>query len=387
MSNTFQKLHGEKKNMRRKVFHFSLIAAFLVATLAFAGTYQSGSMSGFGKSKKTEVEPFEPGYEVDKDEMGRGYSHPGRIDVAGKWDFTLSASFLYWQMFQEGLDFIYHFNTLNGVYEKVEWDFKFKPAFKIMAGMFFHKHDNWQLSAEYIRHYSTNDISVDNRPGLNDTLRIAYWVGGTPVTTITHVQGRLKNGIDILNFSLGRAYYLGSHLIIDPFFGLRADWIHDKFYNSYIYNPTGTAEFYNIPGEYKVKSWAVGPRAGFESKFLLGEGWRFFGNGAVSLVYKRSTLDGTIRAYDTNIQAVAVLAQFQEKDDLLRPELELGLGFGWGTYFDNRNWHFDLSAGYDFLLFFNQQVMSTAFYETAIAELVPHDIYLHGLTITATFDF
>ena len=377
--------------MRRKVCHVSLMAAFLVATLAFAGTYsQSGTMPALGKSKKVEAAPFEPGYEVDKDEMIHGYSHPGRIDVGGKWDFTLAVSFLYWQMFQEGLDFIYHFNTVNNVYEKVEWDFKYKPAFKVMAGMFFHKHDDWQLFGEYIRHYSTNSIGVDNRAGTFDTLSVPFWLAGSLSLqdgVITHAGATLKNGIDILNFSLGRYYYLGSHFILNPYFGLRADWIHDKLNLAYVYNPNGTTDLFNCPAYIKSKSWAVGPRAGFDAKYLLGEGWRFFGKGAVSLVYKRSTLDGIVRQYGRVTQTVDVLAQYSEKDDMLRPELELGLGFGWGTYFDHHNWHFDLSAGYDFTLFFNQQIMTSQYAEFLISELVPHDIYLHGLTITATFDF
>ena len=389
--------------MRKKTFHVSLLTALLMTALAFAGTYsQSGGLSPRSATTTTtaQIEPFEPGYEVEKEEMVHGYSYPGRIDVKGDWDFTLSASFLYWQMMAGGLDFLSYYNSETSLYERIEFPFSYEPAFKVFAGMFFHNHDDWQLFADYTRHYSHNKCVATSRPGAHDSLVPAVWTtGSTKSQGVPKAEGHYHMGIDILNLSVGRYFYLGSHLILNPFLGARADWIHDKWNSKYhqimtYTDPNGNqiTEEFDLPSWYKTKSWALGPRVGLEARYLLGEGCRLFGRGAVSLVYKRSHLDGDLTYLDrvsgrqTNYE-VKTYAVYNEKDSLLRPELELGLGFGWGTYLDSQNWNIDFSAGYDLIMIWNQQIMSSHFMEHLLGELSPNHVFLHGLTLSFAFDF
>jgi hypothetical protein len=82
----------------------------------------------------------------------------------------------------------------------------------------------------------------------------------------------------------------------------------------------------------------------------------------------------------------------RQKDiDYLRTHLELELGFGWGSYFDNNNWHIDLSAGYALQVFFDQNMFrhfETGNHRTTAYSSLPHgNLYVQGLTATARLDF
>src|SRR6185369_11888170 len=74
----------------------------------------------------------------------------------------------------------------------------------------------------------------------------------------------------------------------------------------------------------------------------------------------------------------------------LRPVADEGLGFGWGGYFSNQDYHFDLLARYDFMVAWSQNVMYELVNNYGISpksDVTPGDLYLHGATITARFDF
>jgi hypothetical protein len=75
----------------------------------------------------------------------------------------------------------------------------------------------------------------------------------------------------------------------------------------------------------------------------------------------------------------------------LRTHLDLEFGIAWGSYFDNNNWHVDLSAGYGFQVFFNQNMFrwfASTYYGSVAQSVSPNgNLYMHGLTASARFDF
>ena len=136
----------------------------------------------------------------------------------------------------------------------------------------------------------------------------------------------------------------------------------------------------------KSRSWLVGPRAGLNTNWLFGEGFRAYGDMAASLVYqyyKSITMQRTDTT-DTSLLGY----NYANKIGYVTPVFELGLGLGWGTYFDCNNWHFDLILGYDFQYYWNQNMMRDLRDKVdTTCGFSPGDLMLHGLTITARFDF
>jgi hypothetical protein len=99
-------------------------------------------------------------------------------------------------------------------------------------------------------------------------------------------------------------------------------------------------------------------------------------------VYNNNVVAGGTNPITTN-------ASVSQEIDYLRTHLDLEMGFGWGTYFDDNNWHVDLSAVYGFQVFWDQNMFREFSNSTMQAKsFAPNgNLYVHGLTLSARFDF
>ncbi len=72
----------------------------------------------------------------------------------------------------------------------------------------------------------------------------------------------------------------------------------------------------------------------------------------------------------------------------VRPQLDMSLGLGWGTYLQDKKYYVDFSIRYDFLLLFQQNMMrKLADQMISAIGAAPGDLYVQGVNIRASFDF
>jgi hypothetical protein len=71
----------------------------------------------------------------------------------------------------------------------------------------------------------------------------------------------------------------------------------------------------------------------------------------------------------------------------LRPVGQLAVGVGWGMYTCGNEFYFDVALDYEFLYFWDQNVMRM--WVSNLQAYVDHigDLQMHGLTATFRFDF
>jgi hypothetical protein len=373
-----------------KVF---IIGAIFLAINIFADETAYNDMPNQEKQYPSKSKPLKcnQGHARDENSMISAYNMPARYDVCGNYDFYIKGSFIYWQILQEGMSFA--FTTTNDPdpndlpYLGTSFsyiDFKFKPGFKVGVGL-NSTYDNWDVYLEYTWMNLTDSKKVFE-PNGGRLFYYLWWdtVSNTQTAsqaTTTKATWKLK--LNILDFELGRFYYVGSKLTFRPFIGPRTAWINQ--------NMTIKADVVNY-GEKQTKyvsdSWSLGARAGLYTNWLLSKGFRSFGNVAASLLftdYHKITRDED--AIDSStVGNVAI--QEKDKYKFLRTNLEFILGFGWGRYFSNNTSHFDLVLGYDFVVFFHQNMMryiSDVF--NIHSQASPGNLYAHGLRISMQFDF
>lgn len=306
------------------------------------------------------------------------YNIPGRIDVQGSWDFLASASFIYWQPMEEGLDFAltHPSNHTTEIAKIIYEDFNYKPGFQVALGMDFN-YDDWIIIAEYTRlhakeHHKYSSGNV-----------VPFWQD--TVSSASSAEGKWSIKYDIIDLHLGRPYYVGVKLIFKPIFGFRGGLINQNFKAEY--QDTEHSQLMVYP-KAKEHSWLIGPRVGVTSDFLFGKDFVLFGKTAYGIYYQdfkkvtyQTTSTGTIGS---------LASTFHSHTDQLTPSLEFGLGLGWETYFSEDSWHFDFRLSYDFQIFWNQNHMRrlkdksnlTETTESAIGNLM-----FHGLTVSARIDF
>lgn len=332
------------------------------------------------------INSFEQGHVVRQSQLSAGYNAPARIEVRGSWDLYLAGSYIYWQPSEENLELgISNASStvalpING--NVVDLNFKYKSGFQATLGL-FSDIDNWGAKAEYT--WLRGRHSAHSNGPLNGGI-IPFWghPGNTP-SAILSGSSRWKLSLDFLDVTLGRSCYVGTRLTFRPFFGARAAWIDQKYRVTY----TPTVESNSVAYEIRdtTTSWGLGPEAGIDTNWLLGYGLRFTGKAETDLLFTRYNLRN--KEQNSSNAADLIVDLRQRHLYYLRPHLLLELGLGWGTYLDNHNYHIDLSAGYNFQIFWNQNMFRMFVDNSSVGKSIEPggDLFLQGATGTLRFDF
>lgn len=330
-------------------------------------------------------------------------ANQGRIVVNGDWNFYLSANFLYWVAEEDGLDVGANQKnpgTSNPRPHSLEYyhmNFDYHPGFQVSFGMNCGKRSDWILQAEYTRLHTENH-GAGSVPAIwfNDIQPnfLSPEINLVPGTAIGYsflkTAGKWKNHIDLVDLDLRRSFQPNKQLVLTPLFGLRSGVLNQRYHGNYLATYIAdTSRLYTLSSIAKQQSWLIGPKAGLLTDWLLGAGCKIFGNIDFSLFYQH--FKDSFRDFDS----VGVCSITSGKLNRLTPNLRVGLGFGYGTYFANHNSHFNFTIGYDFQIFWNQNYMSTLVFNKMIAAAgpvyfngaKPADLLIHGLTTSVRFDF
>jgi hypothetical protein len=342
---------------------------------------------GYAKGEK--VVSLDQGHAIVENQFPSGYNHQARIDVDG-FDVFIDGSFIYWQAMEGGLELGVKYKDPEEILKifssNINIDFKYKPGFKVGIGTSLH-HDNWLLSAEYTRLHLKNIKRI-----LPDDLSDGYYIS----TSWTRDPERFYYSLaewqlkyDVVDLEMSRPYYLGSCLVLKPFASLRGGVIKQyydiKFSVDY---PSTTLWVVDV----EQKSWLVGPRAGIDCDWIFFDYFRFISNIAFSMCYQHIAIKGYNAKYE-NGDLDDPFWNADNRENQLVPNAEGALGLSWGSYFGNNNrWHFSLSALYEVHYFFDQnKILATSLGQLttgAVAIIFPaYNLMMHGLTLTARFDF
>ncbi len=346
------------------------------------------------------------------------YNCPARINPVCGWDFNIYGDFLYWQVREKNIAPMTHTQSSASASKSSEkdtvelFDLDYHPGFKVGIGAAA-KRDNWTFNLEYTRYHNeaskSGAISLDdfadstsgeaslnyfrNRNAMTDNglfdLFSYLAISNNFVLLFRSFDSHWKLNFNTIDLVAGRPYFLGTKLTLNPFFGLRGGWI-DQNYNLTGLVPFTIGFFPIIPvADYaynflaKSRSWLIGPRVGVKSNWLVGKGFRIFGDAGAALVYQKFKI--TIKSFipAQNQLALKIEAHSFHKENSFNPTFDAALGLGWGSYFNNKRWHFDLSAGYEFQFFYAQNEI----FGERDSTMDSDSLILHGLTLSAKVDF
>ncbi len=331
------------------------------------------------------------------------YNTPGSIATKGGWDVFFDASFIYWHADQDNMDLAYGgaqnassaAEATAPVSSQVLFqDVSYKPGFKVGFG-FNTDYDGWVGNVEYTWLHQTTTTSA-NAPATATASGTGAgvwvpndWFAATgAVIQASQINSSWKLQMDMIDASMSRPFYQGRQLTILPYAGLRSLFLRQalRINATNVFNTAMPA----YSSENISQSWSIGPNAGMNAHWIVGSGFRFEGFAGASILYTRYTKI----AHDEHNQVAAGSATSPfvgrvTQLGTLRPVMDAGLGLGWGTYFSNQAYHFDLLARYDFMVAWSQNVMRqlTNLYTPDSVGAPAGDLHLHGLTLSARFDF
>lgn len=324
-----------------------------------------------------------------------GYNAPSRTAVQRCWDVYSTASFIYWNPTQENMELGIVSNTSNASYAVngniVNLDFKYQPGFKVGLGMNL-DWDHWDTYLEYTWLRGNHKTHTSLTPSGTKILYPTWQIPDASAPKYYDGKENWQLHMDLLDLELARHYSVGTQLSFRPYFGARAAWIRQDIHVDYLNVTSIALSRKNVYIIEKSHSWAVGPRIGLTSDWMLGKCFKIYGDGSLDILYTQYTnLSFSQKATSANGTVISgSLYSIKQKDDHhLRAHLDLELGFGWGTYFADNKWHIDFIAGYEYQVFFNQNMFRSFVDDQALGKAIsPHgNLYIHGLTATARLDF
>lgn len=338
---------------------------------------------------------FDRGYPTDCNKSA--YNEGALYQLGNRpWDFWVDGSFIYWNAEEEGLDLGISSTDNGSLLQPMAGKFlfqdtEFRPGFK--AGLGFSMDSSyWATLIEYtwIRSQTTTNSQAPSDPrGGVPVYIMSNWFSRQTNVAANALTSKWRLHMDLLDLCFTRPFYQGTHLIVTPFGGLRAQWIRQRLsIHADIFTSSSTTPGQNAKSINKSNSWAIGPRAGMQGQYHLLWGFRIEGDLGASLLFTRYlTVSGSQSPTASIVGAGGVSGHFYHYN-ALRLVNELNLGLGWGSYLNCRNYHLDFLATYDFQVFWNQNMMRQ------IADTLadgggnsPTNLYLQGLTVKARFDF
>lgn len=309
------------------------------------------------------------------DKISAGYNHSAGVDVNGSCDIFVTAAYTFWDVQQDGMKIGSTYSSSPGTFNNTLFmDDEYKSGFKVGIGANT-CNDDWVVGANYTWFHHALNRHQGSFPFLSTPFVLIGGGGGGVV--FTNSDHRWSFGLDILDVEMGRPFYQGRKLTVNPFFGVRTQWISERYKISG-QTTLGSAS----QSTWKTSSWGIGPRFGFDTSWLLGAGFRLIGSASGSLLY---THYSTLR-YREPTASPGYSISLGSKN-YLRGDADGKLGFGWGSYLANNKYFLDFTATYDFQVFWNQNMITWMMNNISDVDASPGNLYLNGLTISGRWDF
>jgi len=391
--------------MSRKLIGTSLALAMSLTTSSlFAGFFtKKDSLLSLASKEKKMPPPApsaidSPGDEISPSAIPEGYGMSARIDPKGTWDFFATGSFIYWQPREDGLAYSISNPTssatapagggalspnIGGHVKNMKSDYHM--GYKAGLGMNV-QHDEWLIFTEFT-HLETHAHASSGAP-TNGFVQ-PLWLSSSKDRFGRDSEARWHLNFNNFDCDLSRPYYVGRSLTFRPSLGLRGGWINQSLNAKYsiFFNNLTTPD---VHAHSRSNSWYLGPRASLDTNWILGHGLRIFADVGAALCYTRYKLDYKADSVATVGAANVVVNDIIVRDHVstARPSAEAGMGFGWGSYFFSNKFHFDISASYDFNIFWDQNMMR---YLKDLTQLTnggeAGNLSFQGLTLNVQFDF
>ncbi len=266
----------------------------------------------------------------------------------------LRAEALLWQAVEDNLDYAYTRKNFPATPENENNRDIIKPHFDwswgYRVGADYELPSNgWDIGLFYMS-IANHANGIVRGTGTEDPAGksvFIYQVWGQPgnalADNIIKAIGHWKVNLDQLDFNSGRSYYVGKHLILRPFAGVRSTWLYQKYSIEYK-NEFDIHQRVHL----RNKFWGFGLVGGIDTDCLLGAGFSLFGQ------FDYSVLLGFFAVHQQDVQESVKQWDLKKSFRSGKSILDAKLGLKWSRLFFNGDWGIDLKAAYEYHLYFNQ---------------------------------
>ncbi len=294
------------------------------------------------------------------------------------WYFFADA--LYWHADVGGSDYAFkNKNTAAPVISgpNHSLDFKWSWGFRLGIGANI-DYDQWDTNFYYTWFQTQNSNATGTSAGQLAVDNIGQ------VTTFSQGKIDWRIHFSMLDWELGRWFYVSKHLSLRPHVGVKGGWINQKIEKEF----TSAETSWDV--HVKNDFWGVGASGGLNTTWEFAQyernNFTFFGDVAGAIMYGHFEVD--------NSELTSAGGGFKPHDlnrNLAVPMLQAILGFGWDRDFNCNRCHVGIRLGYEFQYWFRQN--QTLINETTVGgqtvryQRAHDDLAFQGLTLDLRFDF
>ena len=319
------------------------------------------------------------------------------------YNVFITADFIYWtarvnnlDYAQTGVGLLKNASQFNGTSNsnaiatqgrQYHANHKMSPGFKVGIGCDLH-HDGWDTYFHYT--WLRNKASSNETLGTN-AISLWHYAPITNFSTFTTTAGHANTSwrlhFNVLDWELGRDFYISPRLLLRPHFGLKGSW--QTQHNDVAFtNLTDTVGSTITTGHYTITQkqsyWGLGVRSGLNTAWKFDRNWSIFGDVALAALwsqFKNSRTDTATQAATTSFTNLQV-TNLRSQTHTVAPVLEWDLGLRWDYWFCDDDYRIRIQAGWEEQVWFDQN------YFTALgATNRTGALTLQGLTLDFRFDF
>jgi hypothetical protein len=294
--------------------------------------------------------------------------------------FSISADFLYWFPSEETSSIwasVISVGDNTSTWGVPGFDFKWSYGFRVGVGYDF-TYDQWDtvLSWTWFRMQTSHSIPATSDTVISPEFDAAFLTGDN-AESLTVSWGLLFN---MLDWELGRSYWVSKDLCLRPFLGIKGGWINQSIHAHY-YDLTIKNVLTRDTGMEHVKNdfWGVGPSGGVNTKWKVCD----FGSHFLNLFgdFSIATMWGSWACADVYTNTAFQTYSIKTKNSALGELMFRGfLGIGWDVDFHSS--HFAAKLGFESQLWWNQLRIATL-----QVQRLHGDLTLQGLTFNCRYDY
>ncbi len=318
---------------------------------------------------------------------------PGRPQVRDGVDLFVKADLLVWNAHENGLAFavVNNGSSSNLAHSNTKTiHSNWNVGFRVGLGYNL-PHDGWDISLSWLRINNNGSKHLNSHSNHNifpsNTAPNDLLVGSNPCTK---ANSHWRLHLNQLDFDLGREFFVSKWLTLRPHFGVRTDWVRQKW-NSKFRNFNNRLSSSQVKVEYRDNWWGMGPEVGLDTQWGLGQGWSLFGDITGAIVYGFHDID-----YETkdspaqfNTSSSGKLTDLDDVYRISHPTLDLMLGLRYDHMFCNDRFHLGLQVGWEHHVYFGQNQFPVFVDDVQIGKYVSNqgDLTYQGWTIGVRLDF
>jgi hypothetical protein len=313
---------------------------------------------------------------------------PARPFAKDTWGFYVAIDPLLWQAHENGLPVGIvtggpGFNN-SGTNKVKNPHFEWSWGFRLTGGLNL-ECDGWDTALTWTR-WNTTAKTHFSAGQNNEILPTAPTPLNAGLLTAGHASARWRLHLNVLDWELGREFYVSRCLTLRPMIGLRSAWISQKFRATYDELPV-IVSTEDVKDRERCKYWGLGPLGGIDTQWGLGCGWSIFGNYSASLLYGffktpfRERLDTVVPPNIKNRTK-----NFYHVGRAIS-DMQIGLRYDWLAC--DECYHLGVEAGWEHHMFWGQNQFMVFVNDIMPGKFIANqgDLTTQGYFVRVRFDF